>query len=421
MLAAGMLVFASSRNFTGRERALAWAGLFAHVLSTFALVEVTRRVYGVGDLLSYMRLGHQLAHYAQLTGHYDHVLSIATGGDPRLPFWIVGAGTPTGNMSGMAALGYLFIGGDWAVNLAFAMFAFSGQLAVFLALRERVSRHMRLRVATACFLVPSAVFWTSGALKEAVAVGALGWLVWALSTFEQRKRIRGAAVGAPMALLTALTKAYLLFPLAASAAVYVLWQRRAADAGATRIRPARIVVAVIVCIVVIAGLGELFPQYALDNLGEEAARRQHYGGAVGGGSYYQMGDSTDRSFLGQLSFAPWALLSSLYRPFPFEITNAALAVNALESMSLLGLTVAMLVTQGWRKIWREVLTTPEWMFCLSMTILLGVGIGLTTTNVGTLSRYRVPMMPFFVALLLALHKGRSQVAANTATKAAGLR
>jgi hypothetical protein len=33
-------------------------------------------------------------------------------------------------------------------------------------------------------------------------------------------------------------------------------------------------------------------------------------------------------------------------------------------------------------------------------LLFGMAVGLTTTNLGTLSRYRMPLVPFFAALLV---------------------
>jgi hypothetical protein len=42
------------------------------------------------------------------------------------------------------------------------------------------------------------------------------------------------------------------------------------------------------------------------------------------------------------------------------------------------------------------------MFCATFTLALALGTGLATTNLGTLSRYRAPMMPFFFTLLLVL-------------------
>lgn len=50
-----------------------------------------------------------------------------------------------------------------------------------------------------------------------------------------------------------------------------------------------------------------------------------------------------------------------------------------------------------------VLTNPFLSMCAGFTATFGVVVGLATTNLGTLSRYRAPMVPFFVGMLLVVH------------------
>jgi hypothetical protein len=40
------------------------------------------------------------------------------------------------------------------------------------------------------------------------------------------------------------------------------------------------------------------------------------------------------------------------------------------------------------------------MFCTVFVLALALGTGLATTNMGTLSRYRAPMEPFFFILIM---------------------
>ncbi len=47
----------------------------------------------------------------------------------------------------------------------------------------------------------------------------------------------------------------------------------------------------------------------------------------------------------------------------------------------------------------------------------GIAVGLTSTNLGTLSRYRSPILPFFAILLLVLQKPRSAPVTVTEARA----
>ena len=49
---------------------------------------------------------------------------------------------------------------------------------------------------------------------------------------------------------------------------------------------------------------------------------------------------------------------------------------------------------------------PFLVFCTVFVIAFGIAVGLTSTNLGTLSRYRSPILPFFAVLLLVLDGAR---------------
>jgi hypothetical protein len=84
-------------------------------------------------------------------------------------------------------------------------------------------------------------------------------------------------------------------------------------------------------------------------------------------------------------------------------------VNALETTAILGLAIMAVYRNGLRGLLRRVSHAPLLMFCAVFVFGLALGVGLATTNLGTLSRYRVPFMPFFAILLLELAAVRGRV------------
>ena len=116
-------------------------------------------------------------------------------------------------------------------------------------------------------------------------------------------------------------------------------------------------------------------------------------------------DSTENtSALAQLALAPLALGTALYRPFLFEARKAMQALNALETTWVLIVTIQVLRRYGLARSVARILASPGLMFCFVFTLILAVGTGLASSNLGALSRYRAPMMPFFAVLLLILRK-----------------
>lgn len=65
-----------------------------------------------------------------------------------------------------------------------------------------------------------------------------------------------------------------------------------------------------------------------------------------------------------------------------------------------------------RPLVRRVTANPALMFSIVFVLVLGLGTGLSTANLGTLSRYRAPMMPFFLLLLLVLREPESKTLAS---------
>ena len=109
-----------------------------------------------------------------------------------------------------------------------------------------------------------------------------------------------------------------------------------------------------------------------------------------------------RSASTELLLAPFALLTALFRPLIFEARNAVQLASALEATVLLVLFLRSWRRTSLRQLAAYITASPTLLFCTVFTLALAVGTGLSTTNMGTLSRYRAPMMPFFFTLLLVL-------------------
>ena len=76
--------------------------------------------------------------------------------------------------------------------------------------------------------------------------------------------------------------------------------------------------------------------------------------------------------------------------------------NALETTALTLLFARILFTRNLGNVRRQIADDPFLVFCLVFVVAFGIAVGLASTNLGTLSRYRCPLLPFFVLLLLVL-------------------
>jgi len=51
---------------------------------------------------------------------------------------------------------------------------------------------------------------------------------------------------------------------------------------------------------------------------------------------------------------------------------------------------------------RAILKSPFLVFCVAFVLPFSLAVGVAAPNLGSLSRYRIPMMPFYVCLLVSL-------------------
>jgi hypothetical protein len=400
-----VLVGACSTGLSRRERSWVWASFSMHLSFAFAQVPLVLSFFRGGDMFLYFSYGEILAQMMQRDPYHvvPEVTALLLHNRPHLPLVIIGAGTATGSMSALAAWTFYVLGpSKYAACIAFAILSLCGKVALYRVFRANVDSALRWPVAIAALFVPSFVFWSSGLIKEAVVVGGLGWSVLGIHLWIREGRpIPGWALIVAGAVPMSLIKPYTLFPLVLAGGSWYYWARSLAR-GRVRIRPLYFTVAAVLGVGGIVVLGQQFPEYALDTFSARSTALQELGRR--GGSSFALSGETATSLLGQFAFAPAALLTSLFRPFLFEVHNLPTLVNALETTVLMLLFVRVLFTGSLRKVRRQIADNPFLVFCLVFVIAFGIAVGLASSNLGTLSRYRIPLVPFFVLLLVALGK-----------------
>jgi hypothetical protein len=392
------------------EVQLLLGGFVIHAIAVFIQVWIIREVYGGGDIDAYYRSGVEVANglRADFENIAPEVLKVFFHQeDYLLPFQVFGGPSTTGSQTVVAA-GLFYLLGDslYAASMVVSLWAFFGKLAIFYAMRDGFPAHMRKRILIAATLIPSVAFWSATIAKEAVVLGFLG-----LATLILRNALKGDKFVARLSLVVlflspvAMIKPYVLLPFSVAAGVWVYWDRTSRRGASVVVKPAYLVIGALVGLAGVLVIGRLSPQFAVENLAQSTATIQAAGARAEGGSYYQLGavpTGEDQSLRRQLVLMPIALPTALFRPLLIEVRNPMMFVNAIETTLLLVLFIR-LVHRG-KVLWlrRTILASPMLMFCFTFTVLLGTAVGLASTNLGSLSRYRMPFMPFFVMMLLVL-------------------
>jgi hypothetical protein len=372
-----------------RDARLAQLLMLALVLKLFgSLVRywVAIHVYeGVADAIQYHQVGADLARRFA-AGHFDTGLSSLSSTD-FIRFFTGVIYTVTGPSI-------------YAGFLLYSWLAFWGMFFLYQAFTIAVPDGNRRSYARLLFFLPSMLYWPSSIGKEAWMLFALG-----LAAKGTARLLTGRTWGGLVLAGTGLWLATLVRPHVGGMAAlgllvaYLLARppRRLGMLGAV-IKLFGLAVLLVVAVVLLGQIQRYLldkgidPAEGVNSVLAESARR-----TSGGGSGFQA-PSTSTSLLG----LPYATVTILFRPFPFEAHNAQAAVIALESTLLLCLTVVRS-----RTIWRAVRHLRRWPY-VAFVVVYTAGFVVafaSISNFGILARERVQLLPFFF-VLLAVPGGR---------------
>jgi hypothetical protein len=120
------------------------------------------------------------------------------------------------------------------------------------------------------------------------------------------------------------------------------------------------------------------------------------------GSTFSLGVEYDGSVSSLIKIAPAAIIATLYRPFLWESKKISTLLSSIESMVIMFFTLSVFFKAGPVNFFRPILKDPTILYCLLFAILFALFVGATTANFGTLVRYKIPCMPFYIIAIFLI-------------------
>ncbi len=291
------------------------------------------------------------------------------------------------------------------VSLFFASFSFTGVWLIYSCLQSRFP-DKNYWLALGILFLPTAVFWGSGVLKDSLAMGGLGIVFWCLyQVIEERKySFKVLILLASSIWLIISIKIYIVLCLIPSALIW--WYFKSISNFHNTV--ARILI-VPVFMFFFLGLGFLLlvnlssssEKYSLDSIAERSyitSNDIRYWTGRNAGSGYDIG-TQDGTWQTLVTLAPKAIGVSLFRPYLWEVSNPLMLLSAIESSFLLLLTFRVFPS-----FLRSRNLSPLMIFLIVFSLTFAFAVGVSTYNFGTLSRYKIPLLPFYLALLVTVQK-----------------
>lgn len=320
-------------------------------------------------------------------------------------------GSPTLTTIRIASVVNLFCFNSYIVLcLAFAYISFTFQWLVFkLIVLLRPQLHKALSIAF--LFIPSVLFWGSGVGKDSIMLGAILLAFYCFySAFILRQRV---IINIILLLFTAylisLIRGFIVFTLIPCCMLMaVTYYRGSIKSTVVRILvgPALLAVGIGVSIFFVQSLGNSVSSYSIDSLQQKAEgfKSWHsYLGETQGGSSYSLGSDMEYTPIGILKQAPMAMVITLFGPFVWQVRNPVMLLSALENLFLLFFTFKVLINKRVYTLLGILIGDHLVVFCLAFVCILSIAVGITSFNYGALVRYRIPILPFFVLLLVLVN------------------
>ncbi len=394
--------------------------LTVRVVGALAVGFIYQFYYGGGDTFIYHTRGSAVI-WEAFTDNPINGLKLIFAGHNRIPelheytsqIWFYG-NMPSYFVIRVAAFFDLLTFRSYsATAVLFASLSFSGLWALYLVFYKRFN-HIHFPLACAILFVPSVFFWGSGILKDTITIAALGWATYAFDKviFKKELIILNVLLFVVSAYVIFSIKKYILLCLLP--ALVIWWYLEVFDAIRSLIlrlmvRPFVVVLVGLLSYLVVLKVGEDDPRYALENV-SETARITAYDIAFwtgrNAGSTYTLGE-LDGTFQSMIRLFPSAVNVSLFRPYLWEVKNPFMLIAASESFIILILSICVVYKTRFVGLFSKK-TDSIALFSLLFSITFAFAVGVSTYNFGTLMRYKIPLMPFYLSSLMILLYSKSE-------------
>ena len=388
-------------------------GFVYKMAGSIFLALLTQYYYGYGDTLSYYR--ESLIMREAVAQNQTTILEIFTQDYEYFQdkFGWEGSSAKSGFV--VAKISFLL------TYLSFSRFLLTGCLltglcyfGIFKLFRVFVSlapdKHRFISFIVIFF--PSLVVYGSGVFKDPITFSALGWMVYALYEIFHRKKIsvKNIIIVILSFLLIINIKSYIIaafmVPLSISIVMGLTKNIKSVALKFVAL-PVFVIILVSSYLALSSSIDEMLGAFAFEKLTESIQGQQlgYARLADDAGSNFEIGEM-EPTLGGVTKKMPVGITAALFRPFLWEVRKPIMLFTALESLFILWYTLQTIFRVGIFSFFKYIFSDTGIFFCVMFALLFSALVGLSTPNFGTLARYRIPVIPFYLfGMLLIQQRG----------------
>ena len=302
----------------------------------------------------------------------------------------------------VAIFSFFTFGKFMAINLVFSMISYSGVWRLYRFFYEQYP-HLHKQFAIAILYFPTFIFWSAGILKDPICTGALGWITYSLySVFYKKKNIfKNVMLVLLFGYILAVLKVYILVSYLPFFILFLILK----NVNLVKNQFARVMILVLFLLGSVAGsmkvlatIQDALASYTQKSLTQSIKSYQtnYQNQANFVESNFSLGVEFDGSIGSLAKMAPAAIVATLFRPFIWESKKLSTLLSSFESLSLMLFTLYVFIRVGPFKFLRSLFKDPIVTYCFFYSVIFALFVGATTLNFGTLVRYKIPAMPFYL-------------------------
>ena len=281
---------------------------------------------------------------------------------------------------------------------------------LFLSLYPNSSKGLKWAI----LFCPSLILWGSGIFKDTITFAAL--LLFFYSTYNllllPGYKLKNFIMLIVSSYLLYVIKSYILFSFAACMLAWLpfVFRRKIKNAFFQAIfTPFLIVFIALAGLVLYQSLSTYLTEFTIESVLETSSNTGKYLKYMSEsqeGSTYDIG-ILEPTISGFVSKIPDAVNVTLFRPYLWESSKPIVLFAALESLAIF-LWFLYVFRNPFKAIYR-LCTNPLLLAFLLFVFLFATFVGISSFNYGTLVRYKIPCIPFFLIILSILHdRGNKQ-------------
>ncbi|KAA3436589.1 hypothetical protein [Rufibacter hautae] len=266
-----------------------------------------------------------------------------------------------------------------------------------------------IKTAAYCSLyIPSVLVWGSGIFKDTITFTALLWLfICGYYVFIKKKNIIKNAIGIGICIIIIyFIKLYIIAAFTPFFIIFVINSNKNQiknDLVRILSTPFILMFGAASMVLFLQNADELFGRYSVDQVLETASQTAYYIKENNAGSAYNL-EVDFSSPTGILIAIPQAVNITLFRPYPWEYLNPFILFASIESMYFLYYTIYLFYKIGFFKTFGVIYKSPIAQFGLLFSLTFAFMVGISSANFGSLVRYKIPIMPFYLLFLAVLYK-----------------